>query len=502
MARLAAWWAANGRCVQRAWWFAMMVAALALFVVAVPVRYAQLSRIADTLTPAQTLVLADALAVFGQDLATHVRLVMAIEVLVVATFTAVGLLIFWRRRDRVALLLSAGMVTFSVWLSPPLNALASSSPMWQRPIYFIEATALVLAIVILYVFPNGRYTPRWTLFLLAGVLVSCIGWVFLPDSPFNLSRVYQLSLTSFAILEFLWLTGMFAQLCRFAWYATAIERQQTKWILFGFTVGTILYIVMMVDRTIVPLLGESRMAGIVYDLFIVPLFLLVLLVVPATFAISIFRYRLFEIDLVIRRTVVYTTLTAILAGLYIASIGFFQRLFVAITGDRSEGAVVLTTLVLAAAFTPVKTGLQSLVDKHIKDVPDPTKPLRAFGDQVRSFVDLFDVDHLCRRLLQESVSALGGTSGAIYLLQDGRSELSESVGDWRGDQRLSVALEYEGRQLGLAHLGPRIDGAEYTDAQIETFKNIAAQVARTIYFVRGAASSIPSNGAKVELARP
>jgi hypothetical protein len=472
----------------------MSVAALALFVIAVPVRYAQLLRIADNLTPAQALVLADALAVFGQDLATHLRLVIAIEILTVVTFTAIGLLIFLRRRDRMALLLSAGMVLFSTWLSPPLNALGASSPMWQRPVHLIGATGFALAVVILYVFPTGTYRPRWTLFLLAGLIASCFLWVWVPDSPFNLSRVYQLPLTSFIIIEFLWLTGMSVQLFRFAWYATAIERQQTKWILFGFAVGTILYIMMMVDRTIVPLVGESRMAGIVYDLFVVPAFLLVLLVVPFTFAISIFRYRLFEIDLVIRRTVVYTTLTAILAGMYIASIGFFQRLFVAVTGDRSEGAVVITTLVLAAAFTPVKTGLQSLVDKHIKDVPDPTKPLRTFGDQVRNFVDLLDVDQLCRRLLQESVGALGATSGAIYLLRDGRLELSQTVGDWEDERRLSAALDHEGHHLGFAYLGPRHDGGDYTEAQVETFKNIAAQVARTIYVVRGATASTLSDG--------
>ena len=502
MARLTAFWAAYGRWVQRAWWFTVMVSALALFAIAVPVRYAQLSHTTDNLTPAQALVLADVLAVFGQDLATHIRVVMAIEILVVVAFTAIGLLIFWRRRDRVALLLSAGMVTYSTWLSPPLTTLASASPMWQRPVYFIEAIGFLLAVVTLCVFPNGKYTPRWTLGLLVASIALGLGWILLPDSPLNLSRAYQLSLPSFVIIECWWLAAIVAQFCRFAWYATPIERQQTKWIVFGFAVGTSLYITLMVDRIILPLFGESRAAGIVYDLFFVPAFLLVLLVVPLTFAISIFRYRLFEIDLVIRRTVVYTTLTAILAGIYIASIGFFQRLFVATTGDRSEAAVVLTTLVLAAAFTPVKTGLQSLVDKHIKDVPDPTKPLRTFGDQVRSFVDLLDVDQLCLRLLQESVSALGATSGAIYLLRNGRPELSHTVGDWDEQRRLSVALEYEGHQLGFAYLGPRVDGADYTEAQVEAFKNIAGQVARTIYLVRGATASAVSNGAELELARP
>src|SRR6185503_16971830 len=63
---------------------------------------------------------------------------------------------------------------------------------------------------------------------------------------------------------------------------------------------------------------------------------------------------------------VYIPLTAILAGLYAAGVALFQRLFVAVTGDKSDGAVVITTLVLAGLFTPVKNGLQNFVDKRFK----------------------------------------------------------------------------------------------------------------------------------------
>jgi hypothetical protein len=87
---------------------------------------------------------------------------------------------------------------------------------------------------------------------------------------------------------------------------------------------------------------------------------------PLAAAVAILHHRLYDIDVILNRALVYIPLTAILAGLYAAGVALFQRLFVAVTGDRSDGAVVITTLVLAGLFTPVKNGLQNFVDRRFK----------------------------------------------------------------------------------------------------------------------------------------
>jgi hypothetical protein len=86
----------------------------------------------------------------------------------------------------------------------------------------------------------------------------------------------------------------------------------------------------------------------------------------AAIAIAILRYRLYEIDLIINRTLVYGALSAVLAGVYTASITLSQRLFMAMTGERSDAAIVLTTLIVAATFTPLKARLQAVVDRRIR----------------------------------------------------------------------------------------------------------------------------------------
>ena len=84
---------------------------------------------------------------------------------------------------------------------------------------------------------------------------------------------------------------------------------------------------------------------------------------PIAVGIAILRYRLYDIDIVIQRTLVYVPLTALLAGIYAASIGISQRLFIAVTGNSSDGAIVLSTLILATTFTPIKNAIQGRVDR-------------------------------------------------------------------------------------------------------------------------------------------
>ncbi|HEY8134436.1 MAG TPA: hypothetical protein VIF08_00225 [Candidatus Limnocylindrales bacterium] len=87
---------------------------------------------------------------------------------------------------------------------------------------------------------------------------------------------------------------------------------------------------------------------------------------PLAAAVAILHHRLYDIDLILNRALVYIPLTGILGGLYAAGVALFQRLFVTVTGDRSDAAVVITTLVLAGMFTPIKNSLQSFVDQRFK----------------------------------------------------------------------------------------------------------------------------------------
>ena len=104
-----------------------------------------------------------------------------------------------------------------------------------------------------------------------------------------------------------------------------------------------------------------------------------LVIFPLSVAIAIFRYRLLEMDSIVNRTILWGLLTAVLAGVVSVSITVLQKVFQAFTGEKSDVAVVLTSLILVSVFTPVKTRLQAFLDRTFKESPEHIQALREFG---------------------------------------------------------------------------------------------------------------------------
>jgi uncharacterized membrane protein len=134
--------------------------------------------------------------------------------------------------------------------------------------------------------------------------------------------------------------------------STGVEREQLKWLAWA---GGL--VVVMIPITFLPF----KVVQVI--------FILVLALVPLAIGIAVLRYRLYEIDAVISRTLVYGALTAILAGLFAGVQRLLQGVFVAATGNESDAALVITTLVLATAFAPLKAWLERLVAHRFKEPP-------------------------------------------------------------------------------------------------------------------------------------
>ncbi len=462
---------------------------LALFAVGAPQRYVELIDTFQNLSPSQVLVLREQ----GVSVAGHADLVLSIEILVAVAYVGISLLIYWRKSsDGVALFISGVLISFIAWVDPLFDSVAAAWPEWQLPSNLIQAIGWSGAITFFCVFPNGRFVPRWTRFLPALLVVYVLPWLLLPDSQLNLANPYKFTLLMFGLANIPWTVAVGSQVYRFLRVASPIERQQAKLVFLGVTIAFGAYTVFGLDRFAVPALAEPSYAGVVYDLIGVPIFLVVSLVVPVAFAICIFRYRLWDIDVIINRTLVYGALTAILAGLYTASIALSQRLFLALTGSKSDAAIVLTTLVVASAFTPVKTALQSWVDRYFRRPSDLMAEMRAFGDQVRGFADLIDARSLTRRALDEAVRAFGATGGVVFLREGDRTRLAYSCGEWSQVEGMSEWLESGDARYGRLALGPRQNGLGYTEQDRLAFAEVVAEVGRAMGLVQGASFARPN----------
>jgi len=141
--------------------------------------------------------------------------------------------------------------------------------------------------------------------------------------------------------------------------------------------------------SVFPLLDALLLDVLLVSLLANTAFFVLMLIIPTSIAIAILRYRLYDIDLIINRTLVYGSLTATLIALYFGGIVVLQRIFVLITGQRSTLAVVASTLLIAALFNPLRRQIQSFIDRRFyRRKYDARKTLEAFSTQLRDETDL------------------------------------------------------------------------------------------------------------------
>ena len=164
--------------------------------------------------------------------------------------------------------------------------------------------------------------------------------------------------------------------------ATGAERQQIKWFAYaaGATIVGIAVAYMIPDMIATPRWFDR--AGFVLNIAVTP-------AIPVSMGIAILRYRLYDIDIIINRTLVYGSLTAMLVALYLVGIVVLQRMFDLLTDQKSTLAVVASTLLIAALFTPLRRRIQSLIDRSFyRSKYDARKTLEAFSAKRRDETDL------------------------------------------------------------------------------------------------------------------
>jgi hypothetical protein len=218
-------------------------------------------------------------------------------------------------------------------------------------------------------FPHGRQpSPRWRFvawLAAADIALFVVAFGLTPRGLFSLranpiaiipeGQATELVLDAVGIVTLI--TGSLcasALLVRFLGAGQEV-RQQLKWV-----------------AAAVAIFATSLIASIVLD---VDTFAWVLPVLPLAVGIAILRYRLYDIDALIARALVYIPLTAVLAGAYAASVALFQRFFVSLTGQSSDAAIVITTLILASVFTPVRKALENAVDRRFRPAAAPAQPV-------------------------------------------------------------------------------------------------------------------------------
>lgn len=389
---------------------------------------------------------------------------------------ALGLLIFSRRSDEwFALYVSIVLITLPASRLQFAN-LTETFPSWSVPVELVTSIGTMVFEPFFFLFPDGSFVPRWGRWLSATWIVTIILSAAFPQSALD---VTALPAPLWILMQLAFIgSGIYAQIYRYRRVSGDEQRQQTKWVVFGVVIMALIISVFAILPTLFPAFKQPGAAGFAYVL-ITPPTLIAFILLPLTIAIAILRYRLWDIDLIINRSLVYIPLTAILAGIFAAAITLCQKAFVAFTGQTSDLAAVLSTLLVVAAFTPIKERLQNAVDRRFKDA-DPTKRLKAFDQQVQTRMAPVEAKHITRRLLDEAIASFGASGGAAFLGSD--SQPLYVSGQWNGEAKVSAVLESQerGNKVGSVALGARRNKVEYTAQDRAALEQAARVVAHAI----------------------
>jgi hypothetical protein len=252
--------------------------------------------------------------------------------------------------------------------------------------------------------------------------------------------------------------------------ATGVEQAQLRWLAWSIAAIFAGLLIGLVGDALTP----NGLGGLVW----VPAE--VAFPLPAiAIAFAVLRYRLYEIDLIIRRTAVYLPLTAILAGVYAASIALLQRLFITATGDRSDGAVIISTLILATIFTPVKSALQAAVDSRFRAAPDAE---RRVNDLIRSTADLLarpDEERVLRSFLRLAMDLTHASSGAVFVRTSPDPMVAEPSA-WPGGAVCTIEFAGVDGDARRLELGGSRDGRPLDERAVTAIANGAVRIGRAI----------------------
>ncbi len=387
------------RQTQRHWlvlqiaWLVVTGLSVVLFLRNIPATYAQLQTLCTDpacvnglgrLTPTS----AQALTEIGISIRSYATYTVVFGIGAAFVYWTVAVLIVWRKPNEYMALLVSLLLVLMGATPPTTDAVAAQE--WWLVIRLVQYASSILLVLVFYTFPNGQFVPRWTRWAALVFVISEVFYHFQPVLPIGLTRI------ALTLDNMIWPASLLgiaiAQVYRYRYVSTPRQRQQTKWVVFGLVVGVVGIIAFLTPGwlTFSLKLRVPTVLNAAYTLSAYTVISALLLLVPLSFGIAILRRQLWDIDVLINRTLVYGVLTAALACIYVGLVLGFQYVVPVVIGQsRSQWATVGSTLAIVALFQPLRRRIQDLIDRRFyRRKYDAQKTLQAFSTRLREETDL------------------------------------------------------------------------------------------------------------------
>jgi len=394
----------------RVGWVILTLINLLIFVLGIPAYFALLHGICTSanfitcyrgsITPGNAL----ALTHLGISREVYIAYILTITLLASLVFLTVGAIIFWRKsQELIGLLVSLLLISFGCCGSTLelVGALSAAHPDWVV-VQIISKVAFIIypAIGLFFcLFPDGRFVPRWSWLLIGLWILSVFPFNAPADSPFSVGNWPPVLFAALFLLT--WGNGLGVQIYRYRYVARPEQRQQTKWFVFACTIAIGLLILYFAIQGLVPAFNQPDS---LYQLANTTVTVFVFLSIPLALGIAILRYRLWDIDILIRRTIVYGTLMVILTGIYVGLIIGLQVLLRGIISQDNSVAIVISTLAIYILFQPLRRSIQRIIDRRFyRSKYDAAKTVAAFSATLRQEVDLDQLREQLLAVVQETM---------------------------------------------------------------------------------------------------
>jgi signal transduction histidine kinase len=411
--------------------------------------------------------------------------------LLVYLLIAVGLF-WWKSDDWMVLFASVMVATIPTGPVPLSFTLAVRQPAWEWVFDLTFTVATGCLFIFPLIFPTGRFVPRWSRWLVSFHITLAVFVTLFRNFASENSTASSLVLI-YLLIAFG--TGIYAQLYRYFRVASPVERQQLKWVIVGMagfisiSVGVLEPLNALLTSPAVSIdPAQALLLSVIPDTF----FQAILLFIPVSIAISVLRYRLWDIDILINRTLAYGALTAGIVALYILLVGALSLL------SQTTGNLLISLLatgLIAFLFQPLRERLQRGVNRLVYgDRDDPYVALSRLGRRLEASIapeavlptvvttvrEVLKLPYVAIYLKQEVGNRIVAESASPSLrVEGGRIRVP-------GMERQGhcIPLIHQGDTLGFIVLGPRSPNESFNSTDLRLLDDLAPQVGVAVHAVR------------------
>ncbi|MDP9353554.1 MAG: GAF domain-containing sensor histidine kinase, partial [Chloroflexota bacterium] len=470
--RLRGGWLLAARTV----WLTVAAVSVALFVASIPPYYMDLLTLSGPHMEWAPDSVRAGLEQLGISLRAYAIYSLATMVALAVVFVGTGAIIFWRRPDdRAALFFSLTLVVFGAIWPNTLDSLLTVQPGIEPLTDVLGTWGFASFFLLFYLFPDGRFVPRWTLWAAVVLVVELVLAEHFPGVPLSADNwPLFLSLPFYACLMG---SVLIAPVYRY-WRASGpLERQQLKWVTYSLVLALVSFLGVGLLSG-VPGLTQPGVPAALFALSSPIAFGFVFMLVPISIGVAVLRYRLWDIDPIINRTLVYGALTAMIVGLYILTVGYLGVFF---HTDSNLLFSLAATGLVAVLFAPLRDRLQRGVNRLMYGKRDePYSVLSRLGERLK---DALTPEQVLPMVVESVRDALRLPYVAIALRREEGFVIAASSGEPSGDEAL-LPLVHQHETVGQLILSPRAPGEQFGPTDRRLLDDLARQAGIAAHAVR------------------